>query len=236
MPPTDGVQHTVTEAGLTTITAVVPILGQIVSDSVRGELARRAAERQRQFDLLVAERVDATRHRLEEIRADVDQVMTLLASDEFLSAFSKASRAAQETSSEAKRLWLATAAARFAEPGGYEAVRKERLLDVVERLDDLDVTLLQYLDNPYLWLAERDANVRSLPYVRGTLLGKFFEHMPANAELRPMVEISLGRLSAEGLSNAPATGTVTSGGGIMEKHSTPAGEMFLDFIGARLTP
>lgn len=111
-------------------------------------VASRQAERQHQFNVLVARELAKAVERID----DTWTIEDLVTSDEFLAGLTTVQRAASETASESKRQRLAVAATNCGAWAPFSEQDRELFLRLVQHLTDMQVWLLPFLiDNSDSW-------------------------------------------------------------------------------------
>ena len=211
--------------GLTAVNAFIPIVGSGIADLARGIIARKAEERQHQFDALVAVEVTRLTERVEGITPQ-----SMVESDEFMAAYAKVARVAAETESAEKRQRLAAALTHMGPWSSVDPTRRQHLLDLVTMYDDLQVFLLSYFRDPAAWLRANAPDWRSGKYMMAgiaTVLGDFV--FTDGNDWRPSVAAALARFPLDGVADVPLQASMTDAGTV-QKRTTDYGDQFLDFI------
>lgn len=225
VPTSNPDKDALTDYGLTAVSALIPVVGGAIADATRGIIARRAEERRHEFDVMLAEAVTDLTGRVEDITPQ-----SMVDSDEFMAAIAKVSRVAAETESVEKRKRLATALTHMGPWSAIDPTRRQHLLDLVARYDDLDIFLLRYFRDPVAWLVENAETWQPGRYMMAgiqTILGDFV--FPGQDGWQPSVSASISRFQADGVADVPLK-TMMSDSGTVEKRTTMFGEQLLDFI------
>lgn len=229
VPANDPDRDALADYGLTAVSAFVPILGGAVSDLTRGIIARKAEERQHRFNSMVAAEVSRLSDEVAAISPE-----SVVESDEFMAAYAKMSRVAAETESEEKRNRLAAALTRMGPWTDIDPNRRQELLDLVARYQDLDIFLLRYFSDPVAWLEKNAPAWRPGRYAMAGIETVLADHVFAERDdWRPSVNTSVARLRADGVADVPL-GTTLSDSGTVQKRTTVFGDQLLAFMGDSL--
>ncbi|WP_295818873.1 hypothetical protein [uncultured Microbacterium sp.] len=127
----------------------IPIVGPLAGRALDFGLATRDRQRQHAFNVTVAQQLAKIASGLEPPLTVAD----ILNSDEFVAAYHRASRAAQESASEAHRLRIAAAVASSGEWADFPHAERRLFARSAADLDDLQIWLLHYFREPYKWLS-----------------------------------------------------------------------------------
>jgi hypothetical protein len=150
VPDHDPIEHAATATGLAVL-SLVPAVGGAMVELASGVIAARQAERQHNFNLLVAEAVGRVMGQVGELTQS-----DFLDSEEFMASYERASRSAAESASRERRQRLARAAAQMGEWSRISVAMRRELFAMVNEMEDVHVRLLAYLDDPRAFIATVD--------------------------------------------------------------------------------
>ncbi|MBO3664787.1 hypothetical protein [Microbacterium stercoris] len=204
--------------------AAVPVVGGMAAEALAHALDTRQAQRQHDFNRLLARELDAVVGRL-------DATLTLkdvVDSDEFLAAVTRAQRTAAETASEAKRRRLAAAVANAGSWARFSATERAHFARLVEEYDDLHIWLLHYFVDPRAWLeahdmleqhANNDTSTITAPLT--TALGTVHMSEPARA---------VADIERAGLTTGIPLTTIMEAQGTISPRTNAKGRRFLAYL------
>jgi len=218
--------------GLTAVNAFIPIVGSGLADLARGIIARKAEERQHEFDTLIAVEVTRLAGLVEGITPQ-----SMVESDEFMAAYAKVARVAAETESTKKRQRLAVTLTQMGPWSTVDPTRRRDLMDLTAVYDDLHVFLLGYFRDPAAWLRANAPAWRPGKYMMAgidTVLADYV--FTDGTEWRPSVTAAVSRFSMDGVADVPMNVSMSDAGNV-QKRTTAFGDQFLSFIeGSADTP
>lgn len=202
-------------AALTTAAMVavglVPGVGGAVQTIAQGTLAQRQAERDADMALRVARRLQAL-----EDRPAPEEV---LASDEFIAAWTRVERVAAETADEAKRERLARVLARTGPWGPYDPEDRVILLDLVARYDEEHIALLDFFQDPGVWIKRLVPGWKN-PYFTAGPIAYVRDYLyPENESALSRVGRIAGELQRDGTADIPLNTMMSADGGIAKRTS-----------------
>ena len=227
IPEIDPDKSAATDYALIALDTFVPVVGGAIADLSRGMLARKAEERQNEFNTLVATEVAKISERVNELTPEA-----ILESDEFMAAYSAASRVAAESDSKAKRARLARALSKMGPWENISRDRRARFFTLVMRYSDLHVFLLRYFRDPPAWLRQNAPKWQPGRYMMAGIETVLGEHVfRGERDWKETIQPILGEITADGLGQVPL-GTTMSEDGTVQKRTSSLGDQFLDFIGA----
>lgn len=207
----------------------LPVLGALAAETFGHAVSTRQAEKRHAFDVLVATTLTDTISRLNRTLTVED----VIGSDSFITAVTRAQRAAAETASEEKRRRLAFSVAHAGGWAPFSASERAQFTRLIDDLDELHVFLLHYFNDPAEWLKAHD-----LLEDRFTMDGYFGSiQAPLTAALgtpefdwrAPVAQVAED-LKRNGLAEVPLT-TIMGGDGVLAQRTTDKGRRFLDFVG-----
>lgn len=146
VPPFEPAEDALASVGKAVLGAI-PGVGPVVAETLAFALDTRRAERQHEFDTLMARALDDAIERLDESLT----VKEVVDSDEFVAAVTAARRVAAETASEGKRSRLAKAVSHAGGWAPFSHSERSQFARLVVDFDDLHVWLLHYLDDGLQW-------------------------------------------------------------------------------------
>ena len=200
---------------------MMPGVGGAIQTIAQGTLAQRQAERDADFAMRVARRLQAL-----ENRPTTDEVLD---SDEFIAAWTKAERVAAETADSAKRERLARVLARTGPWAPYDPEDRAILLDLVTRYNEEHIALLDFFRDPSE--AIRRTDPRWQPNVVGgapvTLVKQYL--YPDNPAAVARVGRVAGDLQRDGTADIPLNAMMT-GNGVLQKQTSALGDRLLDSL------
>lgn len=213
-------------AALTTAAMVavglVPGVGGAVQTIAQGTLAQRQAEREADMALRVARRLQAL-----EAQPSPEEV---LASDEFVAAWTRAQRVAAETANVEKRERIARVLAHTGPWGPWDPEDRQFLLDLVLRYDEEQILLLGFFRDPVAWVGRSHPGFR--PPIGGMSgISVIVERhlFPDNPAARLRLKRTIDGFARDGVAEVPLTSTMSSDG-TYAKRTTDFGDRFLDYI------
>lgn len=225
VPDHDPVKDATVSVGAALV-STVPVVGSAVSQVGTGLIASRQAARQHEFDQAVAETVTALTQQIDGLTPQA-----ILDSDEFMAAYSRASRAAAETASKRKRARLASA---LRHAGPWSRVPNDqriRFLGLVADYEDVDVALLRYLSHPEEWLTA-NSSWKSTPFISVSTITIMQKHFFAEHEdWAPYLDMTLKRLTRDDLVVELNWRITVNESSAIDKKTTKLGDAFLGFLG-----
>lgn len=225
VPPHEPAEDTFAFAGKAAL-SLVPVVGPLAAETFAHALASRQAQRQHEFNIAIARALTDATERLD----DTATIEDIIGSDEFITAVTRAQRAAAETASQLKRQRLAAAVANGGSWAPFSATEREQFTRLVGDFDELHVWLLHYFTNPAAWLQSRDLYAQHANLMMGGIDGPLGTalHVPPNVWRGP-VEQASAELDRAGLASIPLTTMMTSQG-IFAPRTSEKGHRFLAFL------
>jgi hypothetical protein len=225
VPPHEPSEDVLAFAGRAAL-SMVPLVGQLAADTLAHALETRQAERQHEFNVAIA-------RELEHVIAQLDSSPSLdsiVRSDDFIAAVTRAQRAAAETSSEQKRQRLAAAVSNGGAWAPFSAAEREQFTRLITDFDALHIWLLHYFSDPAAWLKAHDFYTQHSNIMMGgieTPLQSVF-NAPRSTWVEP-VRQAAADLDRNGLGSIPLT-TSMSSEGIFAPRTSTKGHRFLLFL------
>lgn len=224
VPEHDPVKDAALSVG-SALVGTIPVVGGAIGQVGAGLIASRQAARQHEFDQAVARVLEDLAQQVEELTPQA-----ILDSDEFMAAYSHASRVAAETASKGKRERLASA---LRHAGPWSSVpndRRTRFLTLVAEYEDIDVAVLHYLASPEMWLLAHSA-WKPGRYLMVSMISVMDEHFFAEHEdWKSYLPQTLSRLTRDGLVVDSGWNTIGTESGTISTRTTTLGDAFLAFL------
>lgn len=224
LPDPNAADEIVTNVGLAALSSV-PIVGPFIAGLTQSAVSHRAAVRQADFDHLVVLELNDLGGRVDGITAE-----SILESDAFMAAYSKAARAAAETASSEKRERLARALSRMGPWVTLDEARKQLLFNLVARYDDLHFQLLDYFSNPVEWIQrenpEWQPDATGMGGITGPMNLFLFPGVPNwEATVHPIV----AEMEGDQTMSVPLNSSMSSAGTV-QKRTSSLGDALLEFV------
>jgi hypothetical protein len=224
MPESSPARDIATAAALGLVGSL-PGLGAI-SATAQAALSAAARQRDEEWWAMVSARVAHLERQLDRVLQFDDP--------QFVAAAYRLSRAAQETADDAKRRALAAILADSGSWSTLPADDRERLEQLVRELSGRDIVVLHAFQDPRGWVEAREpgaaAGYESM--MMGSTGSFVDQHLARGlATSGASLRTTISGLQRRGLVEVPLSTTMT-GGGILQKRTTSAGDELLAFIGA----
>lgn len=203
----------------------IPGLGGIAG-GIQAAVAAAARAKDEDWWAMVAARVSA-------IEDDLGGGVVRYDDPEFLAAVYRLTRAAQETSDDAKRRAYAGILANSGSWSSVPSDERERYERLVREISGRDVLMLAIFRDPRAWLQRHDPTaVEKIEAAIASSIGTFVQTYVAGADPGKIVSArrSIAELESRGLVAVPLNGMMT-GAGVLASRITPLGNDLLGFIG-----
>lgn len=225
VPPHEPAEDTFAFAGKAAL-SMVPVVGPLAAETLAHALESRQAQRQHEFNTAIARALTDALDRLD----DAATLESVIGSDEFIAAVTRAQRAAAETASRLKRQRLAAAVANGGSWAPFSASEREQFTRLVDDFDELHVWLLHYFTDPAAWLRARDLYAQHANLMMGGIEGPLGSAMQVSPQVwRGPVEQAAAELDRAGLASIPLMTMMTSQG-IFAPRTSEKGRRFLAFL------
>lgn len=225
VPPHEPAEDTLAFAGKAAL-SMVPVLGPLAAETLAHALESRQAQRQHEFNVAIARALTTALEQLDESTT----IETIVGSDEFIAAVTRAQRAAAETASQQKRQRLAAAVANGGSWAPFAATEREQFTRLVDEFDALHVWLLHYFTDPAGWLQARDLYAQHANIMMGGIDGPLGSALNVHPNVWDgPVKQAAADLDRNGLASIPLT-TMMSAQGIFGPRTSDKGRRFLAFI------
>ena len=225
IPPVEPAEDALVLAGRALVSSI-PVVGGIAAEVISFGIDARNAERRRRFDVLVVQALQSNSDRL-------DNAVTpesVLASDEFLAAFNRAIRLADETASETKRARLAAAVAASVFQTDRSSDERSAFMRLVEKYDDLHIWLLRLFTDASAHLTGDEPCFPSLNSMGGSFR-QLINCASGVDNYSSDVDIAMKALEQEALLPNLNLDRVLTGSGLFDPRISERGTRFLDYLG-----